>query len=156
MRFKAVILHPGMIHTLMSFVGCIGTLMKGSGMEQILGVAFGGMANIFNRKCWTNALRAFRILLITLLHNFLKDGIQNDQATVHLVVSQSHKEPSNWGKAEPHGRSTCLPAQWRRSCCICWPVRWADLHQIRKSSMRSERNINKWRTSCSMGPFACH
>jgi hypothetical protein len=51
-----VILHPGMMHTLMSFLGCIGTLMKASGMDILISAAFGGITSIVNGKVWTNAL----------------------------------------------------------------------------------------------------
>ena len=56
-RWKSVVLHPGMMHTLMSFLGCIGTLMKASGVDVLLTAAFGGVAGIIRGKSWTNALR---------------------------------------------------------------------------------------------------
>ncbi len=40
-KWKEAILHQGIIHTLMSFFGCIGVLMKASGFETLLGSAFG-------------------------------------------------------------------------------------------------------------------
>jgi len=36
-----LVLHPGLMHTLMSFIGAIGTLMKSSGLEEIINAAFG-------------------------------------------------------------------------------------------------------------------
>ena len=77
-RWKSIIFHRGMMHTLMSFLGCIGSLMKASGIEALLAVAFGGIANILNGKSWTNALRAYRILVTVVLQDFLKDGPQTD------------------------------------------------------------------------------
>lgn len=88
MRWKSVILHPGMMHTLMSFLGCIGFLMKGSGMEQLLAVAFGGIANIVNGKSWTNALRAYRMLLAVLLQDLLQEGPQTD-ATITAYLEKA-------------------------------------------------------------------
>ena len=41
-RFKDVILRPGAMNIIMSFLGCIGTLMKGSGLDTLVGSAFGG------------------------------------------------------------------------------------------------------------------
>jgi len=35
---------------LMSFIGCIGNLMKGSGLEEIQSVAYGGVRNMLNGK----------------------------------------------------------------------------------------------------------
>ena len=46
-----------MMHTLMSFLGYIGTLMRASGVEVLMGAAFGGITSIFNGKAWTNALQ---------------------------------------------------------------------------------------------------
>jgi len=41
-----------MMHTLMSFIGTIGYNMKGSGVDELVGAAYSGMANIFNGKAW--------------------------------------------------------------------------------------------------------
>ena len=51
-----VILHPGMMHALMSFLGCIGTLMKASCVDILIGAAFAGITSIVNDKAWANAL----------------------------------------------------------------------------------------------------
>ena len=75
-----------MMQTLMSFLGCIEFLMKGSGMEQLLAVAFGGMANILNGKSWTNALHAYRMLMAVLLQD-LQDGPQTDAAITFTLFT---------------------------------------------------------------------
>ena len=62
------------MHTLMSFLGCIGNLMKGSGIETILAAAFGSIKGIMNGESWPLALRAYRMLTAALLNNFLCDG----------------------------------------------------------------------------------
>jgi len=41
-----------MMHTLMSFIGTIGYNMKGSGVKELVGAVYSGMANIFNGKAW--------------------------------------------------------------------------------------------------------
>ena len=38
-RWKHMIIRPGGMHTLMSFIGCIGTLMSGTGLQKVLGAA---------------------------------------------------------------------------------------------------------------------
>ena len=43
-------LHPGMMHTLMSFLWCIGTLMKASYVDVRLTAAFGGVVGIMAGK----------------------------------------------------------------------------------------------------------
>ncbi|CAL8282704.1 unnamed protein product [Boreogadus saida] len=91
MRWKSVTIHPGMMHTLMSFL--IGFLMKGSGMEQLLAVAFGGIANILNGKSWTNALGAYRMLM----QDLLQDGPQTDAAiTEYLDKAREHPTGRLW------------------------------------------------------------
>ena len=45
-RWKYLVLHPRMMHALMSFRGCIGTPMKASGVDVLLTAAFGGVAGI--------------------------------------------------------------------------------------------------------------
>ena len=69
-RWTGLILHPCMMHTLMSFLGCIGTLMKSSGVEVLMSAAFGCITSIINGKAWTNALRAYRLIIAVLLQSF--------------------------------------------------------------------------------------
>lgn len=76
-KWKNVVVHPGMMHTLMSFLGCIGFLMKGSGMETILATTFGSLKSIINGKAWPQTLRAYRMLTAALLNNFLTDGTKS-------------------------------------------------------------------------------
>ena len=73
-RFKSVILRPGGMHTLMSFNGCIGNLMKASGLEVLVGAAFGGLTSIMTGKAWVKSMRAFHMVTAALLCDFLKDG----------------------------------------------------------------------------------
>jgi len=49
-KFKNVIIRSGAMHITMSFLGCTGTLMKGSGLEVIVGAAFSGLTGITNGK----------------------------------------------------------------------------------------------------------
>ena len=67
LRCTNVILHPGMMHTLMSFLVCIGTLKKASGVNILISAAFAGITSIVNGKAWTNALR---LIIAVLLQNF--------------------------------------------------------------------------------------
>ena len=55
-RWSSVILRPGMMHTLMSFIGLIGKLMKSTGVEELVGASFGGLTSIFNGKAWPKAM----------------------------------------------------------------------------------------------------
>ena len=73
LRWTNIIFHPGMMHTLVSFLCCIGTLMKASGVDILISVAFAGI----NGKAWTNALRTYRLIIAVLLQNFYSNGRQD-------------------------------------------------------------------------------
>ena len=57
------------MHTLMSF-GCTKTRMKASGVVVLMSAAFRGSANIINGKAWTEALRAYCVIIDVLLRSF--------------------------------------------------------------------------------------
>ena len=78
-RWKSLVLHPGIMHTLMSFLGCIGTLMKASGVDVLLTAAFGGLAGIITGNSWPNALRAYRLITTVLLQDFFQSGAKTYQ-----------------------------------------------------------------------------
>ena len=96
-RWSHVILRPVMMHTLMSFLGCIGALMKGSGIDTLGGAAFAGLAGIFNGKSWPMALRAFHTVVAALQHGFLKDGPKTDEdMAVYLEGARQHPTGQLW------------------------------------------------------------
>jgi len=66
-RFRSAILRPGGMRTLMSFNGCIENLMKASGLEVLVGAAFGGLTSIMNGKAWVKSMPAFRMVTAALL-----------------------------------------------------------------------------------------
>ena len=66
-KWQTIVLHPGGMHTLMSFLGAIGHLMKGSDLEEILGAAFSGINSMLNGKVWPKAMRGFRMVTTALL-----------------------------------------------------------------------------------------
>ena len=57
------------MHTLMNFVGAIGTLMIDSGLEQIMEAGFGGVARMLSGKKYPQNVRALRIVVEELLRN---------------------------------------------------------------------------------------
>ena len=63
-RWRAVIAHPGGMHNVMSFIGCIGNLMKGSSVGELLGAAYSGLAGILSGTSWPRAMRAFRMACV--------------------------------------------------------------------------------------------
>lgn len=92
-RWKYLIPRPGGMHTVMSFVGSIGVLMQGSGLEEIIGVCFGRISSILNGKAWPRSMRAFRMVLAGLL----KDHILSGKTSVHelkLLLEASCNKPT--------------------------------------------------------------
>ena len=73
-KWQTIVLHPGGMHTLMSFLGAIGHLMKGSGLEEILGAAFSGINSMLNGKAWPRAMRGFRMVTTALLQQYILAG----------------------------------------------------------------------------------
>ena len=50
LRWQSIVLRPGMMHTLMSFIGAIGVTMRCTGLEYLVRAADGGIACIMNGK----------------------------------------------------------------------------------------------------------
>ena len=60
--------------TLYCYIGCIGTLMKGTGLEELLGSAFSGVRNMLNGKAWPKAMRGFRMVAFAVLQEYITTG----------------------------------------------------------------------------------
>ena len=54
--------------------------MKGSGLNVLVGAAFGSMNGIITGVAWVRAMRAFRMVLhvAALLQNFLRTGAKTE------------------------------------------------------------------------------
>ena len=76
----------GGMHMLMSFVGAIGTLMAGSGLEEMLMSAFAGVPKMLSGKKFPQNVRALRIVLEEILRPALTNpNIQTmDQLDIYL------------------------------------------------------------------------
>ncbi len=96
-RFNEVILRPGAMHIIMSFLGCIGMLMKGSGLDVLVGAAFGGLTGIMSGKAWVRAMRAFRMVSVELLQHFLQGGVKTfDEITAYIEEVRQHPTARHW------------------------------------------------------------
>lgn len=96
-RFENVVVHPGGMHIIQSFLGCIGTLMKGSGLEMYVAAAYGGLTGIFNGKSWVKALRAFRGVAAALLQRFLSTETKTFQELeAYLETARMHPTGRHW------------------------------------------------------------
>ena len=71
-----------MMHALLSFLAHIGSLMKASGLDVLLGAAFGGPTGILNGESWPNAIRAYRTIVAALMSNILKDKPTTETITL--------------------------------------------------------------------------
>ena len=96
-KFRDVVLRPGAMHIIMSFLGCIGTQMKGSGLDVLIGAAFGGMNGIFTGKAWVGAMRAFRMVLAALLQNILSTGAKTcEEISAYMEEARKHPTGRHW------------------------------------------------------------
>ena len=96
-RWKSLVLHPGIMHTLMSFLGCIGTLVKASGVDVLITAAFGGLAGIIIGKSWHNALRAYRLITTVLLQDCFQSGAKTYQElSEYLEAVRDHPVGRLW------------------------------------------------------------
>ena len=74
-RFRNIILRLGGMHALMSFIGCIGTLMAESGLSDILEGTFAGVPKMLLGKKFPQNVRALRLVAEELLRKVM---IYND------------------------------------------------------------------------------
>lgn len=96
-RFKNIIIRPGIMHTVQSFCGCIGKLMRGSGIEELISSTFGGIAGIMSGKSWVRSMRAFRMVSTALLNKFLASGPKTfDELSDYLEVCRQHPTGRHW------------------------------------------------------------
>lgn len=70
--FGDIYLRLGGMHLLMSYVGCIGSLMAGSGVVEVLSEAFGGVLKMLSGKKYPDNVRALRMLVEELIRPFFQ------------------------------------------------------------------------------------
>ena len=75
--FDKLILRPGVMHIVQNVCGCIGQLMMGSGLADLIGAAFGGVGSIVDQgEPWVRAMRSFRMVSSVILQSFLQAGFK--------------------------------------------------------------------------------
>ena len=74
----------GGMHLLMSFIGCIGTLMSNSGLEDIMSAAFGGVAKMLTGKKFPQNCRALRMVTEEILLEILANAESYTDLMVEL------------------------------------------------------------------------
>jgi len=90
-----IVIRLGGFHTLMSFLGSIGNMMRGSGLEEVMGLIFGSntMEHVLSGKAYARAVRGHFILhsaLTDLLLDYLKNPI-SDESNSSPVAASSEK-----------------------------------------------------------------
>ena len=72
-RFKNFVLRLGGMHFLTNFIGCIGTLMEGSGLSDIMECAFGSVGQMLKGKKFPQNFRALRLIVEELLLSIINE-----------------------------------------------------------------------------------
>ena len=94
-KWATLVMHPGRMHCLMSFLGCISKLMRGSGLEELIGAAFSGLTGILNGKNWPRAMRALCMVCTVLLSDFLyKEGSIPTFEDLFIFLEKACKTPT--------------------------------------------------------------
>ena len=66
-HWENIVVMPGGMHTLTSFVGFIGTLMESTGLEDLLNSVFNGVTHMLNGKAWPKAVRGMRMIVLAII-----------------------------------------------------------------------------------------
>ena len=90
-------IRPGVMHIITSFLGCIGTLVKGSGLDVLVGAAFGSMNGIITGVALVRAMRAFRMVLDALLQKILRtDAKTCEEISAYMEEARTHPTCRYW------------------------------------------------------------
>ena len=85
-KFDNVYVRLGGMHLLMSFCGCVGSLMSDSGLEEILGSAFGGVSKMLSGKKYPHNVRALRLLTEELLRPVFQEYTLTCMADLQQIL----------------------------------------------------------------------
>ena len=85
--FSNVYLRLGGMHLLMSYIGCVGTLMTETGIVEILSATFGGVIKMLKGKKYPENVRALRMLTEEVLRPILNS---NELDTMESLVGLLH------------------------------------------------------------------
>ena len=82
----------GGMHWLMIFVGCADKLMANSGLEKLVGSAFGGVSKMLIGKIFPMNIRALRLVVLELLHGLVDEIADYDDLIFFLdsLAIKSH------------------------------------------------------------------
>ena len=66
------------MHFIVSFIGCVRSLMAESGLVDILSCAFGGVHHMFTGNKCPHNFRALRLLVYTVIRNTVQEANDDD------------------------------------------------------------------------------
>ena len=86
------------MHIVQNVCRCIGQLMMGSGLADLIGSAFGGIGSIMAQgKPWVRAMRSFRMVSSVLLQSFLQTSFKTwDEICEYLEKARLHPTGRQW------------------------------------------------------------
>ena len=87
-QFDNVVLRLGGMHTLMSFIGSIGSLMAESGLYELIDSTFTSVEKMTTGKKFPQNMRALRIIAEELLRPILTGGTANDMHGLKISVAE--------------------------------------------------------------------
>ena len=71
--------------------------MRCTGLEDLVRAAYGGIAGIMNGKAWPKAMRAFRMVVAALMHDFLQEGDKSHtEFATFLESTRTHPTGRVW------------------------------------------------------------
>jgi len=87
-----IVIRLGGFHTLMSFLGSIGSMMRGSGLEEVMGLIFGAntMEHVLSGKAYARAVRGHFILhsaLTDILLDYLTHPLSDEPGSSPVAAS---------------------------------------------------------------------
>ena len=85
-QFLKFIPRFGGMHTMMSFVGAIGTIMAESGLKDIMESSFGGVSKMLIGKKFPQNVRALRIIAEELLRSVFEENVIKSHADLLKVL----------------------------------------------------------------------
>lgn len=87
-QFADVFLRLGGMHMLMSFIGCVGTLMAESGLSEMMSDVFAGVANMLKGKKFPQNIRALRMVTEELLRGVFEDHQPTSNTDLMLFLEE--------------------------------------------------------------------
>ena len=82
---KSIVVRLGGFHSEMSFLGAIGQLMSGSGIEEVIKHCFASVEHILSGKAISRAVRSHLLIDMT-LHSTLLEEMSQDDAPLSASV----------------------------------------------------------------------